>query len=90
MLQLSFNTVINIYLYAFIQAARFVKSAGDGDMEHVKTWLAAGRDVDVVDYTDCTALHVAAARGQTEIVKLLCHVGADTNFRDKNMLVGFI
>jgi ankyrin repeat protein len=53
-------------------------------VQEIVTILSSGTDVDAVDYSDRTALHVAAAAGQLEAVTTLLAQGANVNVRDRN------
>lgn len=61
-----------------------VEHASSGDKEAVTRCLMAGRKkaAKYADYDDRTALHLAACKGHTEIVKLLLNNGASPNARD--------
>ena len=50
-----------------------------GDLELVHTLLAAGADINTVDYNGKTALQAAASRGYLEIVERLLAANADVN-----------
>jgi ankyrin repeat protein len=61
------------------------KAAREGRIDDVKALLAAGASVDERDpSTGATALCVAAASGQNEVVKLLLSLGADVNAESKD------
>ena len=62
-------------------AARMCEYAAAGEIEQLKEMLAAG-DVDISsrDYDLRTALHVAAANGNAEIVEWLLQEGANNQF----------
>ncbi len=62
-----------------------VGAAASGDAEEVKTLLAEGADVDLIDdESDATALMQAVANGNLEIVKILLNAGADVNLKTRN------
>ena len=62
-----------------------VAAAVSGDVVEVKTLLAAGTDVDVLDDEyDSTALAQAVANGNREIVDILLNAGAEVNLMNKN------
>ena len=52
-------------------------------MEIVKILVESKANVNICDYYDTTALHIAAWRGKLEIVKYLVEHGAKVNIRDK-------
>ena len=54
-------------------------AAIEGNIEVVKQHLAAGTDVNVVNYSKETPLHYAAINGHKEIAELLITGGADVN-----------
>ena len=54
-------------------------AAGDGDIEAVKEFLAAGTNVNGMSDWGKTPLHNAAWEGHKEIVELLIAGGADVN-----------
>ena len=57
----------------------------DGNIEALKSQLAAGTDVDVKGgFADGTPLHYAAANGHKEIAELLITKGADVNAKDED------
>ena len=54
-----------------------------GDITEVRKNIALGADVNKSDYDNRTALHLAAAEGQEDIVKYLINRGADVNKKDR-------
>jgi ankyrin repeat protein len=62
--------------------AGLLEAARAGDVAKVKTFLAAGADVDHGDNHGYTALIRAASEGHTEIVRILLASGADVDHRD--------
>jgi ankyrin repeat protein len=57
--------------------ARLCQAIVDGDLDHVKDWLAQeGADPDTRDYTGRTPLHLAAMSSTPEIVRALVDAGA--------------
>jgi ankyrin repeat protein len=69
------------------QSNCFITAASEGDIDEVKAFLELGRaivDVDKGDYDKRTALHLAAAGGHAEVVRLLCETaGANVNVKDR-------
>jgi outer membrane protein assembly factor BamB len=60
----------------------FWNAVRKGDLEKVKTFLAAGIDVNTKNRYGATALSFAADKGYVEIAKLLIEKGADVNVTD--------
>ena len=58
-------------------------AASTGDISEVRKGLALGVDVNKGDYDKRTALHLAAAEGQEDVVKYLINKGADVNAQDR-------
>jgi ankyrin repeat protein len=56
---------------------------GASNIEAIKMLVAAGLDVNAFNLNGQTALHVAAQRGDDDIVKLLGELGASMDLRDK-------
>ena len=56
---------------------------GASNIEAIKMLVAAGLDVNAFNLNGQTALHVAAQRGDDDIVKLLVESGASMDLRDK-------
>ena len=63
-------------------AQDFRRSAADGDIDAVQTFLDQGIEVDESDYDHRTALHYAALAGQSAMVDFLVEAGADLNARN--------
>ncbi|KAI5078236.1 hypothetical protein GOP47_0005907 [Adiantum capillus-veneris] len=57
--------------------------ASKGDEEGIKALISEGADVDIADFDDRTALHVAACEGHARVVNLLVKKGANANARDR-------
>lgn len=53
-----------------------IQAIHENDIEHVRSLIANGADVNAVDYFK-TALGVAAGEGHTDMVKLLIEHGAN-------------
>ena len=51
----------------------------------VRAAVEQGEDPDAVDYTGCSAVHVAAANGHDKILDILKKAGADMDKRDVNV-----
>jgi hypothetical protein len=64
----------------------FVACAGKGDKQKVLQELEKGIDSNCYDHARCTALHVAATNGHTEIVDLMIEYGGFVDSRDRNMM----
>ena len=60
----------------------FIFLSKQGDLRHVRRFVAQGIDVNFKDYDDRTALMLASAEGHTRIVKYLLAHGADKNIKD--------
>ncbi len=58
-------------------------AASIGDISEVRRSVALGADVNKGDYDNRTALHLAAAEGQENVVKYLLSKGADANAKDR-------
>ena len=54
-----------------------VQAAQDGQVARISKWLNEGGPVDARDVFQCTLLHIAAAAGQTAVVRELVRRGAD-------------
>jgi len=66
------------------QSTNFIAAAADGDMEEVSTLLRMGDiDINKGDYDRRTALHLAAAGGNHDVIEFLCKSGADVNVADR-------
>jgi len=62
-------------------------AAGDGDLEKVKSLLAAGYPINAFDEAlSCTPLHCAAKENQVHIVRYLIDAGADVNAREEERI----
>jgi ankyrin repeat protein len=57
----------------------FIECVGDNDKQAVKLFIEAGFDVNTPADTGITALHIAAMKGNTDIVKTLLEHGANPN-----------
>lgn len=62
---------------------QLIWAASEGDLDVVTRLVARGVDLDGVDYDARTALHLAAARGNEEIVRYLLAHGARADLRDR-------
>ncbi len=60
-----------------------VRAASSGDLEAIKSLLAAGADVDCANESGQTALILAAVMGHRELVAHLISAGADPRLRDR-------
>ena len=58
-------------------------AASMGDITEVRKNITLGADVNKGDYDHRTALRLAAAEGQEDIVKYLINRGADVNKKDR-------
>ena len=70
---------------ASMQTTPLTKAAGEGDIQTVRTLLESGVDVNEISYTignKLTALHWAAYKGRTDIVRILLDAGAEMNVKD--------
>lgn len=70
------------------QATQLIQAAAAGDVAEVQFWLESTTQttsslLDAGDYDHRTALHLAAAEGHAEIVKLLLQAGANPNVEDR-------
>lgn len=66
------------------QSTNFITASSEGDAEEVRTLLSCGNiDINMGDYDNRTALHVACSNGHVDIVTLLCASGADVNVEDR-------
>lgn len=54
-----------------------------GDEEGIRALVAEGADVNIGDFDDRTALHVAACEGHAKVVEFLLKQGANVNARDR-------
>jgi len=57
-------------------------AAERGDLEYLKSYLAAGNDPNAIDYRGFSLLHTAIEHGKLNIVELLLSAGADPNIVD--------
>jgi len=57
----------------------FIESVGDGDKQAVTLFLEAGFDANTPAENGITALHIAAMKGNADIVKMLLDKGANPN-----------
>ncbi|KAH7278476.1 hypothetical protein KP509_38G043200 [Ceratopteris richardii] len=64
-------------------AMQLLFEASNGNIDGIKQLIGQGVDVNVADFDDRTALHVAACEGHVEVVKLLVENGANVNARDR-------
>ena len=66
-------------------AIHLITAASNGDAKTVQTLLELGNNTHINqgDYDHRTALHLAAAEGHSEIVRLLCDAGANVNAKDR-------
>ncbi|KAL7479292.1 hypothetical protein ACHAW6_005027 [Cyclotella cf. meneghiniana] len=66
------------------QATNFLAAAYEGDVHEVQTLYELGSvDIDAGDYDKRTPLHIAASRGNADVVRFLCLSGADVNVADR-------
>lgn len=61
----------------------FIWAASQGDLSEARRAIVLGVDVNQGDYDLRTALHLAAAEGQYEMVEYLIKKGADVNVKDR-------
>ncbi|MCO5592412.1 hypothetical protein L7F22_046415 [Adiantum nelumboides] len=64
-------------------AMQLLFQASKGDEDGIKALINDGADVNIADFDDRTALHVAACEGHTRVVNLLLKKGANANARDR-------
>jgi ankyrin repeat protein len=57
----------------------FIECVGDNDKQAVKLFIEAGFDINTPADSGITALHIAAMKGNTDIVKMLLDKGANPN-----------
>jgi hypothetical protein len=70
--------------------ANLFEAAGDGELERVKTLIAAGADVNAKESNfGKTALMIASDEGHVEVVKALLAARADVNAKDSNRRGGY-
>ena len=62
---------------------QFLFAASEGDMQELSRLLAVGVDINSVDYDKRSALHLAAAEGQVQVVGFLLSNHADSSLRDR-------
>jgi ankyrin repeat protein len=53
------------------------------DVDVIKNYISAGKNVNIKNKENVTLLHVAAQSGNVEIIKLLLDAGANVNAKDK-------
>ncbi|MFH2138196.1 MAG: ankyrin repeat domain-containing protein [Candidatus Omnitrophota bacterium] len=63
-------------------AGAFISAAHNGDLAVMESYLDNGGDINAVDYTGATALHIAIGGIKTEMVKFLIDKGANLNIGD--------
>jgi hypothetical protein len=68
----------------YLDSKRLRKAASDGSYEDLLQEIRRGVDVTKADIKGRTALHFAATRGDTNMVKVLVSYGASVNQRDCN------
>ncbi|MBT4922201.1 MAG: glutaminase A [Rickettsiales bacterium] len=61
----------------------FIWAASQGDISEARRGISLGIDVNLGDYDKRTALHLAAAEGQYDMVEYLIKKGADVNVLDR-------
>ena len=82
--QLLLTAGANLCLSGSDLSGRLCSLAAAEDVAMLRRYIAAGADVNVGDYDRRTALHIAAAEGKVEVVKLLVEDGgADTGVTDR-------
>ena len=64
------------------ETSPLIVAAAEGKIEHVKSLISGGVDVNVKDLDCLTPLHYAAQRGHKETVEVLLEHGADVNIGD--------
>jgi ankyrin repeat protein len=62
---------------------KLISAVKNGDLKNVKTFTAAGADLEARDNKDMTALMWAAEKGYPDIVRTLIDAGADISTKDK-------
>lgn len=65
-------------------ADKLIEASKSGDIEKVKSLLAEGADVHVIDKDGVTALMHASENGHAEVIELLLNKGADVNAKTNN------
>ena len=85
---LSFGFILLLWVWGVPQAwaGELYKAAKRGDLNNVITLLGTGAKVNEKerDNNNMTALHVAAMKGNVDIVRLLLKHGADLNAKDSH------
>lgn len=76
--------IIEKYTLPYESWEKFIKIAAAGNADRVKKELKKGTDANAMDIYSITVLMMAAAKGKTEIVKLLLENGAQVNAIDNN------
>lgn len=61
----------------------FIWAASQGDLSEARRSIVLGVDINKGDYDKRTALHLAAAEGQYDMVEFLIKQGADVNILDR-------
>ncbi|XWS12452.1 hypothetical protein CRYUN_Cryun37aG0089900 [Craigia yunnanensis] len=65
-----------------IDGVRLMYLANEGDLDGIRELLDSGIIVNFRDIDDRTALHIAACKGQTDVVSLLLQRGANVESKD--------
>lgn len=66
----------------FYDITNFLQSCYNGNISFLNYWIQSGFDINISDYEDKTALHVACIGGHEEIVRILIKNGASINSID--------
>ncbi len=83
------NYTINL-LFQFVQMENIHQAVKDEDISLVRTLIASGANVNEQDSSRRTPLHLAAWRGNTEIVQLLLRADANTKIQGLHKLQSII